>query len=111
VSLTFLVDNSDTAVKTGEQLAKDFTAANPNITVKVDTRPQGTDGDNLVKTRLSTGDMSDVFAYNSGSLFQAIKPEQNLVPLTGESWVGSLDPNFKTTTSSGCRFRRPGTSS
>ncbi len=38
--------------------------------VKVETRPQGADGDNVVKTRLSTGDMDDVFEYNSGSLFQ-----------------------------------------
>jgi raffinose/stachyose/melibiose transport system substrate-binding protein len=101
VTLSFLVDNGDATVKMSQQLAKDFAAANPNITVKVDTRPGGTDGDNLVKTRLSTGDMSDVFMYNSGSLFQAIKPQQNLVPLTSESWVGSLDPNFKTTVSAG----------
>src|ERR671921_1765114 len=101
VSLSFLVDNGDATVKTAQQLAKDFTAANPNITVNVDTRPGGTDGDNLVKTRLSTGDMSDVFEYNSGSLFQAIKPQQNLVPLTGESWTGDLDPVFKTTVSTG----------
>ena len=99
VSLTFLVDNGDATVKTANQIVKDFTAANPNITVKVDTRPGGSDGDNLVKTRLSTGDMSDVFEYNSGSLFQAIKPQQNLVPLTSESWVGSLDPVFKSTVS------------
>jgi len=101
VELSFLVDNADNTVKTAQQLAKDFTAANPNITVKVDTRPGGSDGDNLVKTRLSTGDMSDVFEYNSGSLFQAIKPQQNLVPLTGESWSGDLEPTFKTTVSVG----------
>jgi raffinose/stachyose/melibiose transport system substrate-binding protein len=101
VTLNFLVDNGEATVKMSQQLAKDFTAANPNITVNVDTRPGGTDGDNLVKTRLSTGDMSDVFMYNSGSLFQAIKPQQNLVPLTGESWAGDLDQNFKTTVSAG----------
>ena len=26
--------------------------------------------------------MTDVFMYNSGSLFQALNPEKNLVPLT-----------------------------
>ena len=97
VTLRFLVDNSDDTVKVAEQLAKDFAAANAGITVKVETRPQGGEGDNLVKTRLSTGDMSDVFMYNSGSLFQAIKPEQNLVPLTDESWVGSLAESFTPT--------------
>src|SRR4051794_27347777 len=49
VTLSFLVDNGDATVKMSQQLAKDFTAANPNITVNVDTRPGGTDGDNLVK--------------------------------------------------------------
>lgn len=101
VSLTFLVDNADTSVKVANQLVKDFTAANPGITIKVDTRPGGTDGDNIIKTRLSTGDMSDLFLYNSGAAFQAIKPEQNLVNLTSEPWVSTLDANFKSTVSSG----------
>ena len=45
-----------------------FQAANPGITVKTEPRPGGSDGDNLVKTRLSTGEMSEVFIYNNGSL-------------------------------------------
>ncbi|MDX6239143.1 MAG: raffinose/stachyose/melibiose transport system substrate-binding protein, partial [Kribbellaceae bacterium] len=61
VTLSFLVDNGDQTVKTAEQLAKDFTAKNPGITIKVETHPAGSEGDNIVKTRLSTGDMSDVF--------------------------------------------------
>jgi raffinose/stachyose/melibiose transport system substrate-binding protein len=100
VSLSFLVDNAEQTVKTANQLAKDFTAKNPNITVKVETRPAGTDGDNIVKTRLSTGDMSDVFEYNTGSLFQAIAPQKNLVPLSDQSFVGQLDQNFSTTVTS-----------
>jgi raffinose/stachyose/melibiose transport system substrate-binding protein len=100
VSLSFLVDNAEQTVKTANQLAKDFTAKNPNITIKVETRPAGTDGDNIVKTRLSTGDMSDVFEYNTGSLFQAIAPQKNLVPLSDQSFVGQLDQNFATTVTS-----------
>ena len=97
VSLSFLVDNSQESLKPAEQLAKDFTARNPDITVKVETRPQGGEGDNVVKTRLSTGDMSDVFMYNSGSLFQALAPQQNLVPVTDQPFAAQLDDNFKTT--------------
>src|ERR1700755_1956574 len=81
VSLTFLVDNAEQTVATGNQLAKDFSAKNPDITIKIETRPQGTDGDNLIKTRLATGTMDDLFEYNTGSLFQAMAPEKNLVPL------------------------------
>jgi raffinose/stachyose/melibiose transport system substrate-binding protein len=97
VTLEFLVDNSEDTVKMAEQVAKDFGAKNGNITVNVETRPQGGEGDNLVKTRLATGDMADVFVYNTGSLFQAINPAKNLVPLDDQSWVGKLDENFTTT--------------
>ncbi|WP_433383991.1 ABC transporter substrate-binding protein [Actinoplanes sp. CA-142083] len=101
VTLTYLVDNQQETLKVADQLVKDFTAKNPNITVKVESRPQGTDGDNIVKTRLSTGDMTDVFAYNSGSLFQALAPEKNLTPLTDAENIGNLDKNFATTVTAG----------
>ena len=94
VSLSFLVDNGAASVAMGNALAKAFTAKNPDIAVKVETRPGGGDGDNIVKTKLSTGDMSDVFMYNSGSLFQAINPKTNLVPLTDEKFMSNVDDSF-----------------
>jgi raffinose/stachyose/melibiose transport system substrate-binding protein len=100
VSLTFLVDNAEQTVTVGNQLAKDFMAKNPNIAIKVETRPQGTDGDNLIKTRLATGTMDDLFEYNTGSLFQAMAPEKNLVSLNDQAWVGSLNKNFSSTVTS-----------
>jgi raffinose/stachyose/melibiose transport system substrate-binding protein len=100
-TISFLVDNADASVKPAESLAAAFHAKNPNITVKVEQRPGGSDGDNVVKTRLSTGDMTDVFLYNSGSLFQALNPQQNLVPLTGESWVKDVKEIFKPSVSVG----------
>ncbi|GAA2650535.1 ABC transporter substrate-binding protein [Paractinoplanes durhamensis] len=100
VTLTYLIDNGQETLKVAEQMVKDFTAKNPNITIKLDTRPQGTDGDNLIKTRLSTGDMSDVFMYNSGSLFQAMAPEKNLAPLGDTENIGQLDKNFTTAVTS-----------
>ena len=95
VTLSFLVDNSDQAVKPAEALIKAFEADNPNITIKLETRPQGGEGDNIVKTRLSTQEMTDLFAYNSGSLFQALNPASQLTALNDESWVGDLDDAFK----------------
>jgi raffinose/stachyose/melibiose transport system substrate-binding protein len=97
VTLSFLVDNGVETVKIANQLAKDFMAKNTDITVSVDSRPAGSDGDNIIKTRLSTGTMSDVFEYNSGSLFQAIAPEKNLVALDDAENIGSFDKNFTTT--------------
>ena len=95
VSLTYSVGNSEASVRSAEQVTKDFMAKNPDITVKIEPRPEGGEGDNLVKTRLSTGEMSEVFGYNTGSLFQQIAPEKNLTPLDDQPWVGELDENFK----------------
>src|SRR5262245_27248164 len=96
VTLTFLVDNNPATVKIAETLAADFTAKNPEITIEIETRPGGAEGDNLIKTRLATGDMTDVFLYNAGSLFQAINPEQNLVDLTDEPFQANVLDTFKT---------------
>ncbi len=101
VTLTFLTNNDESNIKAAENVVKDFNAKNPNITVKVESRPGGTEGDNLIKTRLSTGDMSEVFEYNSGSLFQAIAPEKNLTPLDDQPWAGQLSDNFKSTVTAG----------
>jgi len=66
-----------------------------NIKIKFDVKPDGTEGDNLVKTRLATGEMSDILAYNSGSLFQALNPTQNFVDLTNEPFMDRILDTFK----------------
>jgi raffinose/stachyose/melibiose transport system substrate-binding protein len=101
VTLTYSVGNSEASVRTAEQVTKDFMAKNPDITLKIEPRPEGGEGDNLVKTRLSTGEMSEVFGYNTGSLFQQIAPEKNLTPLDDQPWVGELEDNFKKTVTAG----------
>src|SRR6266508_6855151 len=107
--ITFLTNNDPNNVKTATAVVKAFETANPDIDVKVDTRPGGGEGDNLVKTRLSTGDMADVFEYNSGSLFQAISPEKNLTSVSDASWAGDLDDTFKqVVTAGGNLYGAPG---
>jgi raffinose/stachyose/melibiose transport system substrate-binding protein len=93
-NLTLLVDNGESTVKSAQAVIDAFEKANPGTTVQMETRPQGTEGDNLVKTKLSTGDMQDVFWYNSGSLLQALSPAQTLVDLTNDPAVGNVDPSF-----------------
>src|SRR4051794_26240256 len=67
-TLTFLSPNDDASVASGNAVIAAFEKANPGVKVKMEQRPGGSDGDNLIKTRLSTGDMDDVFVYNNGSL-------------------------------------------
>ncbi|WP_430782759.1 ABC transporter substrate-binding protein [Actinoplanes sp. G11-F43] len=94
-AITFLTNNDPSNVKVAEAVIAAFEGKNADVDVKLDTRPQGGEGDNLVKTRLATGDMADVFEYNSGSLLQAIAPRTNLAAVTAEAWVSDLDPVFK----------------
>jgi raffinose/stachyose/melibiose transport system substrate-binding protein len=92
--ITLLTDSADTTVKPAAAVIAAFEKANPTITVKTETRPGGTEGDNIVKTKLSTGDMQDVFWYNSGSLLQALSPEKTLVDLTNDPALKDTDPSF-----------------
>lgn len=70
-----------------------------NIKIRFDVKPDGTEGDNLVKTRLATGDMSDILFYNSGSLLQALNPDENFVDLTNEPYMDKVLDSFKETVS------------
>ena len=89
-------------------LTEAFTALHPNITFDIENRPGGADGDNIVKTRLSTGEMSDVFFYNSGSLMQALNPEESMVEITGDPMLDDVvDAFIPTVTQNGKVFGVP----
>jgi raffinose/stachyose/melibiose transport system substrate-binding protein len=97
VTISLLTDNTQDAVNTAKALVDAFEAKNATIDVEVETRPGGGEGDNIVKTRLATGDMTDVFFYNSGSLLQALLPEQNMLDLTNEPFQANVIESFKPT--------------
>jgi len=101
VTLSLFIDNAESTVAFTEALVEAFKAVEPNITITIETRPGGAPGDNTVKTRLATGEMNDIFLYNTGSLFQAINPTEVLVPLTGESFVDNIVESFVPTVSAG----------
>ncbi|GAA4359678.1 ABC transporter substrate-binding protein [Microbacterium rhizosphaerae] len=94
VQISYLTQNDAANSAQGKALIQAFEKKYPNITVKMDTQPGGTQGDNLMKTKLSTGSMDDVFHYNSGSLFQALNPKTTMADLSNEAWVKDLDKNF-----------------
>ena len=82
VKLTYFVDDNNVTQARLQGLIDAYTALHPNVTIEIETHPGGSDGDNLVKTRLATGDMPDIFYYNSGSLLQALNPSDTLVDLS-----------------------------
>lgn len=94
ITLTLLVDNSEQTVKSTASLVEPFHKAQSEVRIKVESRPQGADGDNLIKTRFATGEITDLVQYNSGSLLSAIDPATNLAPITGDTYVNNLQESF-----------------
>ena len=108
VTLSLLIDDTETTNLLTNGLTEAFTALHPNITFDIEQRPGGADGDNIVKTRLSTGEMSDVFFYNSGSLLQALNPEESMVEITGDPMLDDVvDAFIPTVTQNGKVFGVP----
>jgi raffinose/stachyose/melibiose transport system substrate-binding protein len=101
VTLTYYVDDNNVTQQRLQGLTDAYTALHPNVTFEIETHPGGTDGDNLVKTRLATGEMSDIFYYNSGSLFQALNPTESLVDLSGEPFIANMVEAYLPTVSAG----------
>ncbi|MGS2644500.1 extracellular solute-binding protein [Streptosporangium sp. LJ11] len=94
VTLSFLVDKDPLTLDGATALADAFMKADSSVKIELETRPGGTEGDNIVKTRLSTGDMADVFWYNSGSLLQALNPAQSMVDLTGDAVLKNVQKDY-----------------
>ncbi len=92
--LSMLIDDTDVTIRTAEALVAAFEAQNDDITIDLETRPGGAEGDNIVKTRLATGEMNDLFWYNSGSLLQALNPDQTLLNIGDEDFVDVISDTF-----------------
>src|SRR6185295_8274373 len=84
---------------TTKALVDAYVAKHPNVTINIESRPGGTDGDNIVKTRLATDEMTDIFWYNSGSLLQALHPTDTLVDLSKEPFIANIVESFLPTVS------------
>lgn len=88
-------------IATAEALAAAFNEQHEGeIEVKVDASgPEGAELNNLIQTRLNTGDMSDLLWYNSGALMYALNPDQQLLNVEDEPWVDTLNDDYRGTVS------------
>lgn len=93
-TIKFLHTNDATNTALAKALSDAFNASQTKYKVTLESRPGGTEGDNLVKTRLSTGEMTDVFIYNSGSLLNNLNPTKNLIALGDEAYVKDYTKPF-----------------
>lgn len=95
VTLNLLLDGNADTITMMEALTAAYTAANPDVTFEMENRPGGSEGDNMVKTRLATGEAGDIIQYNSGSLFQALRPAETLANLTDLPGQANIVDSFK----------------
>ncbi|MFT4184177.1 MAG: carbohydrate ABC transporter substrate-binding protein, partial [Rhizobium sp.] len=58
--LSFLIDNSPDTVAAAEALVAAYEKKAPDVSIDIEQRPGGGEGDNIIKTRLATGEMTDV---------------------------------------------------
>lgn len=93
VTLTMMIDR-DQSLDGFEAVFKQIEDV-LNIKTELELRPGGTEGDNLVKSRLATGDMADLCFYNAGSLFQVLNPATYFVDLSDQPYADRLDEAFK----------------
>ena len=56
VTLNWFVDDNNVTQARLQGLIDAYTKLHPNVTITIETRPGGTEGDNIVKTRLATGE-------------------------------------------------------
>ncbi|WP_127556559.1 ABC transporter substrate-binding protein [Saccharospirillum alexandrii] len=101
VELSLLSDNSPNSVAVANALVAAYQERNPNVEISVEIRPGGSEGDNIVRTRLATGSMTDLFIYNSGSLMQALNPSRTLVDLSDEDFMERISPSYQSVVAQG----------
>ena len=64
------------------------------ITVEVELRPAGSDGTNLIRTRLASGDMTDLMLYNVGSLTSTLNPAEHFIDMSDTEIAQTFDDAF-----------------
>lgn len=98
-TLSVLIDEAPESAAMMEALTDAYSAANEGVTFDIEILPGGGAGDNVVKTRLATHETADIFAYNTGSLFQALNPANTLLPLNDIPNQGNILDSLKSVVS------------
>ena len=99
VTLTLLADKN-TSIAGLEAFTK-LAEEKLGIKTEFEIHTGGSEGDNLVKTRLATGTMNDICLYNNGSFFWALEPEKYFEDLSDQPYIDQYDEIYKKTVSVG----------
>ena len=99
VTLTLMIDR-DTPLAGIEGVIA-AAQAELGINIEIEIRPGGLEGENLLRTRLATGDMSDLIFFNSGALLHTLNPSEHFIDISNEPFVDRLDESFIVAVSEG----------
>ncbi len=92
-TLTMLISRDQPM--SGIQAVCDSAEKSLGIKVEMEVTSSGTDLDNMVKTRLASGDVPDLIVYNTGSLLAPLDPQNNFINLSGESFSPRINKAFR----------------
>ena len=99
VTLTLWGGNTELGDNAGFQALRQKATETLGMTFEIELNPGGTDGDNIIKTKLASGDVADIINYNTGSLFMALNPKNNFLDITDEPFAQKFDDSFKSVVS------------
>lgn len=89
VTLSLLIDNNVSL--DGLQAVCDLAKEKLGITIEIEYKVD----DSVLKTRLASGEMTDLLVYNSGSLLDALNPSEYFIDLTNQPFVEKYDETYK----------------
>lgn len=109
VTLTLLIGN--TANNAGKEAVFKKMQEDIGITIEMELRPGGAEGENIVRARLASGDSPDIHSFNAGSLFATLNPVENFIDITNEPFMDRVLDSFKASvTHGGVTYGIPSTS-
>lgn len=95
VTITLMIDQN--TLPDGFNAVAEVAKETLGLEVELDAYVGGAEGDNLVKTRLASGDMTDILSYNSGSLLGALNPSDYFLDISNEPFMDRIADSFKGT--------------
>lgn len=91
--LSVLVANGHTIA--GFEAVAELAEEKLGITINIEHRPSGEDGESVVRTRLVSGEMTDLCIYNAGALLAELDPSGFFVDLSDYDWIDCITDDFK----------------
>lgn len=92
VTLTMMIETG-TAPETYEPVLE-LIKEKLGITIEVELRPAGSEGTNLIRTRLASGDMTDLQIYNVGALLATLNPAEYFIDMSDSDVAATFDASF-----------------